>query len=277
MAAMTPRKPLGELHANTLISPLKVSPTPKHASTIPDKTPAQPKSLKRSVSILDQDKGFQYLKRRKLSPIRATVSSTIEQPPAKASYHHAPPPRPGSSNSSSSEDGDSAKSRQSSHSFTSLINYDPSSQANGPTPRSIPPHYARRLLSSQPQRQSQDRTHIDAARLRAAAVAGRAVAASRTEALKIRLRIALYKVVTGQCHVPFPKLGVFRAKVPGIERRWTHSDSPATGVVPEKSGGGGKKSADEIFGPPIDAVRSRARREDTDEETIVAGDASDVV
>ncbi|KAF2152040.1 hypothetical protein K461DRAFT_161104 [Myriangium duriaei CBS 260.36] len=271
MTGISPRKPLGELHTNALITPHKTTPNLKrsHEGDIHHTSP-----LKRSsISILDQEKGFQYLKRRRLSPAPQSPSTTTSttaattRPASAATSTHAArpapiqrPTSPSSDASAPSSSSSPAKSRHSSESFTSLINYDPSSQPGGPTPRPGMQHL-QRLLSSHQQR-AQARTHIDAARLCAAAVAGRAVSASRAQALKCRLRVAVYKVLTGQGHVPFGRLGVFRAALPGKEGRGRWDCGEREEIKP------GRKVGEELFGPPIDALRRR--RESSGEETIVA-------
>ncbi|KAI4757684.1 hypothetical protein E4T52_10222 [Aureobasidium sp. EXF-3400] len=82
--------------------------------------------LKRQANIFDDAKGFSYIKRRRLSHNNALTRRITPQPPQD--QQKAPSPTEHDSHS----EGDSGRSSQNSNatrgSFSSLINYDPSSQ-----------------------------------------------------------------------------------------------------------------------------------------------------
>ncbi|KAG9851393.1 hypothetical protein KCU98_g1916, partial [Aureobasidium melanogenum] len=137
--------------------------------------------LKRQANIFDDGKGFSYIKRRRLSHSNALTRRITPQP--RQHQQKAPSPTEHDSHS----EGDSGRSSQNSNatrgSFSSLINYDPSSQ--------------------QQQQQHHQQTSSSASMsIRTAA-----------QTLRLRLRIALYKVRTNQINVPFSRLQII-AKQP---------------------------------------------------------------
>ena len=225
-AGPSPRKPLGQLHANALITPIKPHNNLKRAHHDFDESHIRKTPLDRSsVSILQQDKGFQYLKRRKLSPSPpptfSTASHQSTMPSQRVTTESKEPTAP-----HSDSDDNSDQSRQSFHSFGSLINYDPSSQP--------PVHRTHRTTAPPPLG---------------------AVILSRADTLRLTLRMALYKVVTQQSHVSFPRLRVLRASKPGTDKQWM------AGVTATPAGS---------FGPPL-----HQERESSGEDTVVAIEESD--
>lgn len=170
------RAVLGELTANTRLDTQQ----PSRAGS----------PLKRSANIFDDAKGFSYIKRRRLSHTKAlTRRITPLSPPDAHAHAHAPEqdqgkrPSPADHDSSQSE-GDSGRESQNSNvtrgSFSSLINFDPSSQQHF-SQQQQQPTSSSRPLSVQ----------------------------SAADTLRLRLRIALYKVRTNQIHVPFSRLKLY--------------------------------------------------------------------
>ncbi|KAF2211627.1 hypothetical protein CERZMDRAFT_98508 [Cercospora zeae-maydis SCOH1-5] len=169
-----PRRILGDVSANVRVM---------SDSRFHDGKALTGNRLKRtSTSALDDSSGFTYLKRRRLSSDRSVVP--VEKIPREPqlSNEQAPPPADREQLTSSEapgtparamvdeEDDNSSAERES---FSSLINYDPSSQNAGasqsrPTPLFRGPSHA--------------------------------------ELLKMRLQIAMYKVKTNQINVPFDDL-----------------------------------------------------------------------
>jgi len=223
------RQPLGQLSSNAKLSPQKPGEAGKKTMS---RSP-----LKRSVvSILDDDSGFQYLKRRKMSggvpfsgkqaqlgfarqtvhddgrvrsetarfrSIPGQISRTrtvvrnadVSEPIDASTLVQARPnaeQEQGSSTEPNTPSEDSA--RESHHSFTSFINYDPSSQhlLQGPFPH------------SNVSIQSASRSYAQ----RGGAI--RSVRSSQAEILRLRLKVAMYKVKTNQIYTPFSRLHVNR-------------------------------------------------------------------
>lgn len=137
--------------------------------------------LKRQANIFDDGKGFSYIKRRRLSHNNALTRRITPQPPQDQQKGLSP------TEHDSQSEGDSGRSSQNSNatrgSFSSLINYDPSSQQQ---------------ISQQHQAGSSARSMT----IRTAA-----------QTLRLRLRIAIYKVRTNQINVPFSRLQII-AKQP---------------------------------------------------------------
>ncbi|KAH0343464.1 hypothetical protein KCU81_g5115, partial [Aureobasidium melanogenum] len=133
--------------------------------------------LKRQANIFDDGKGFSYIKRRRLSHNNALTRRITPQPPQD--QQKAPSPTEHDSHS----EGDSGRSSQNSNatrgSFSSLINYDPSSQQQ---------------ISQQHHQQASSAASMS---IRTAA-----------QTLRLRLRIAIYKVRTNQINVPFSRLQI---------------------------------------------------------------------
>lgn len=291
MAAPTTRKPLSELAANALASPVK---SRSLKGPLEAQTQGQKRSpLKRtSISILDEDKGFQYLKRRKLSvtrgrspehvrrpaqdtptiapdythPLTTHTSDTNTHKSFRPISHHDIPTMPARSSSPSSGD-DSSRSRQSNASFTSLINYEPSSQ----TPRvGYPGQQQNRSVGRAQHPAPISHAHPQAsAHTVADAVAGRDDKPSAAETLKLRLRVALYKVMTQQTHVPFARLRMYRTILPG--------STPAKKAKAKEARPKAMRTGTELFGPPLrreEVVRpAMARRgSSSGDETIVAAE-----
>ncbi|TKX26563.1 hypothetical protein C1H76_1095 [Elsinoe australis] len=271
------RQPLTSLQPN-ISSPRKSQPLQgqKRASSTPH---ARSPLKRTSISVLDSDKGLTYLKRRKLSLGSSSSSAPAQAPalyaevPAPAPVpdsrvhaaaaaataaatgqgHAGPTPTRDKNKerrhitpaarelleeqSSDEEDGNSEEG--STRSFTSLINYDPSSQTSGATPRvgmsggwGRTPGKALKtpVSNAMPGRgyggqgfaqggsqgqgyggQSQGARRRGYGEVRAdRREAGRG-AETRAETLRLRLRVAVYKVMTGQTYVPFQRLRLFRA------------------------------------------------------------------
>ena len=143
--------------------------------------------LKRSfTAAMEGGEGFMYLKKRKLSDDEylsdqnASAETSQSQlgdsqfrpllPPARdekdvPEIHELSPTEP---NTPSSDDGDTQDSSAERRSFSSLINYDPSSQASNLVFKTV----------------------------------------SNAEMLRLRLKVAMYKVRTNQIDVPFEELQV---------------------------------------------------------------------
>ncbi|CAK1355318.1 hypothetical protein CB0940_00946 [Cercospora beticola] len=172
-----PRRVLGDVSAN-----LRVMADPKFF----DGKPLTGSQLKRtSATALDDSSGFTYLKRRRISSDRSLLpfEKAPKDPQPNAEHTQPALDREQQNLESSSaapgtpahlvvddEDDDSSAERKS---FSSLINYDPSSQnAAGSQGRPTP-------LFRGP---------------------------SHAELLKMRLQVAMYKVKTNQIHVPFDEL-----------------------------------------------------------------------
>jgi hypothetical protein len=139
-----------------------------------DKRAAEQSPLKRPANLFEDGKGFSYIKRRRLShgnalTRRPTPQDSHEERRQKA---HSP------ADHDEHDGGDSGRSSQNSNatrgSFSSLINYDPSSQQQ----QHHPPTSSSGSMS-----------------IRTAA-----------QTLRLRLRIAIYKVRTNQINVPFSRL-----------------------------------------------------------------------
>lgn len=132
--------------------------------------------LKRQANILDDGKGFSYIKRRRLSHNNALTRRITPQPNQDNQKAHDQP------DNDSHDDTGSGRSSQNSNatrgSFSSLINYDPSSQH----------------ISQQHQQPTPSSASMS---IRTAA-----------QTLRLRLRIAIYKVRTNQINVPFSRLQI---------------------------------------------------------------------
>lgn len=226
------RRPLGELTANAIHGRRQLAKDHKVSQ------------LKRSsISILDQDRGLRYLKRRKLSDsdiedrrnetrkrmqtarFRPLPEEPKQQDPqvTLSSSHRMPL----STNSLQSDDTivvekdspEPAEQSDESHesgvtraSFSSLINYDPSSQIASSAPF---PHISKHVPPK-------------------ALITVRAT--SHAEMLRLRLRLAMYKIKTNQLYIPFDRLQIYRQ----AQRRSTQAMldpalSPASSETPELS------------------------------------------
>ncbi|CAD0098064.1 unnamed protein product [Aureobasidium mustum] len=152
--------------------------------------------LKRQANIFDDGKGFSYIKRRRLSHNNALTRRITPQPPQD--QQKAPSPTEPDSHS----EGDSGRSSQNSNatrgSFSSLINYDPSSQ----------------------QQHHQQTSSSASMSIRTAA-----------QTLRLRLRIALYKVRTNQINVPFSRLKII-AKQPTRQQQPQPPAPPSPDALP---------------------------------------------
>ncbi|KAK4634078.1 hypothetical protein CLAFUW4_00822 [Fulvia fulva] len=189
------RRALGEVSPNVRQQP--------SSATMLNSKPLTGSPLKRSfTAAMEGGQGFQYLKRRKLSidsplsQVHTAAAPVITQPlpqwspalplqenPLPEIQHISPsePTRPNTPNDSpEEEDGPGSNERRS---FSSLINYDPSSQT---------------APSSQQPAQS------------ATTVKG----PSYAELLRLRLRVAMYKVRTNQTDIPFDDLRVEQSPPP---------------------------------------------------------------
>ncbi|KAF2223904.1 hypothetical protein BDZ85DRAFT_262403 [Elsinoe ampelina] len=326
------RAPLSSLPTNAL-SPRKqqqVAGQKRAHSGSQQKSP-----LKRSsISILDSEKGFTYFSKRR----RISTDSPDFPTPTNGLYAEVTPPLPGAiskpsslpSNSSaqhtsnkekqtprapkplsvaaqelaeqSSEDESGGSRDGSQHSFTSLINYDPSSQTSGVTPKvgsiytpasqrgafisALPPRSHH--LSSQTPSQTQHRSNSQGLlppfahatpqqkRRAAGAIAASAArsirpdyVATRAETLRLRLRIAVYKVLTGQTFVPFTRLRAFRApegmgRTAGLEGTRSRNEGHRRGKGKDTVGG-----AAGLDGTIDGRTHEDMRRESSGEETIV--------
>jgi hypothetical protein len=140
--------------------------------------------LKRQANILEDGKGFSYIKRRRLSHNNALTRRITPQPNQDTLKVHDP------NDHDPNDDSGSGRSSQNSNatrgSFSSLINYDPSSQQ----------HISLQQQHHQPAPSSASMS------IRTAA-----------QTLRLRLRIAIYKVRTNQINVPFSRLQIM-AKQP---------------------------------------------------------------
>ena len=156
LPAGTPnRRVLGDVSPNVRIA----TPTPTFLKKASTSSP-----LKRSFTAsMESGEGFRYLKKRKLSDDRALsqVDGITEQ--AAPNEHTEVPTEP---NTPTEDDASSGRSSTDGKSFSSLINYDPSSQTSNLVSKTI----------------------------------------SNAEMLKLRLRVAMYKVRTNQIEVPFTDL-----------------------------------------------------------------------
>ncbi|KAI5370031.1 Putative transcription factor Nrm1/Whi5 [Septoria linicola] len=181
----TPRRILGDVSPNTRMAATS-TPTEKAFSTTP---------LKRNFSAaLNDGAGFTYLKRRNLSSDKNHHAGNLlarnEVNPAEASHVSArlwaidpqneSLPKPSTVNTPvrSAEDGEDESSSVERRSFSSLINYEPSSQ------NTTNSHTQPRLLFKGP---------------------------SYAEILKLRLQMAMYKIKTNQIDIPFDDLRENRA------------------------------------------------------------------
>ncbi|KAI4847396.1 hypothetical protein E4T44_04531 [Aureobasidium sp. EXF-8845] len=144
--------------------------------------------LKRQANILDDAKGFSYIKRRRLSHNNALSRRITPQPNQDSLKPHDP------NDHDSQDDAGSGRSSQNSNatrgSFSSLINYDPSSQQH--------------ISQQQHHHQQQQPTPASSASMSIRTAA---------QTLRLRLRIAIYKVRTNQINVPFSRLQIM-AKQP---------------------------------------------------------------
>ncbi|KAI5272734.1 hypothetical protein E4T47_04062 [Aureobasidium subglaciale] len=147
--------------------------------------------LKRQANIFDDGKGFSYIKRRRLSHNNALTRRITPQPNQDHQKGHSP------TEHDSQEEGDSGRSSQNSNatrgSFSSLINYDPSSQQQLAQPAGS----SSRSMS-----------------IRTAA-----------QTLRLRLRIAIYKVRTNQINVPFSRLQIM-GKQPSRQQQQAQPQAP---------------------------------------------------
>ncbi|KXT12145.1 hypothetical protein AC579_10382 [Pseudocercospora musae] len=170
----TNRRVLGDVSPNVRAS---------HISGVLDRRPLTGSPLKRSFKATMEDgSGFTYLKRRRLSdnvPLsqgHSNARDRISEPnfPPVPALEPTYPTQPNSPASSAHED-DGHESAEERRSFSSLINYDPSSQTaagsqSAPSTLLKGPSYA--------------------------------------QLLKLRLRVAMYKVKTNQVDTPFEDLQV---------------------------------------------------------------------
>ncbi|QIW95590.1 hypothetical protein AMS68_001108 [Peltaster fructicola] len=175
----SPRKVLGQLSTNIQLTPkTNVASQKQTMSAMP---------LKRSFKTAIGDAGFNYLKRRRFSTSSfADIAPTTEPQTTNEStsfiFRESRMPalqRPDEDDIplalSNESDRESSSER---HSFSSLINYDPSSQT-GPS--------------------SQTRINVVASEEAPSAM-------SRAELLRMRLQVAMYKVRTKQTTIPFDYL-----------------------------------------------------------------------
>jgi hypothetical protein len=146
--------------------------------------------LKRQANILEDGKGFSYIKRRRLSHNNALTRRITPQPNQDTLKAHDP------NDHDPNDDSGSGRSSQNSNatrgSFSSLINYDPSSQQ----------HISLQQQHHQPAPSSASMS------IRTAA-----------QTLRLRLRIAIYKVRTNQINVPFSRLQILPPPTP---YQWLH-------------------------------------------------------
>nr|OQO22438.1 hypothetical protein B0A51_06236 [Rachicladosporium sp. CCFEE 5018] len=176
------RRVLGDVSANAKV----------HAAGLVGSKPMTGSPLKRSfTAAIEGGQGFTYLKKRKSSGdgVLSSVQVNVEGGDARLRLHGKPvleyPPyveidlaSPTEPNTPSDSGGDSQDSNDR-KSFSSLINYDPSSQPGG---------------SSSQQDQQMSKLLFKSI--------------SHAEMLQLRLRVAMYKIKTNQVHVPFAQLKV---------------------------------------------------------------------
>ncbi|KAI4723553.1 hypothetical protein E4T48_00020 [Aureobasidium sp. EXF-10727] len=159
--------------------------------------------LKRQANVLDERKGFSYIKRRRLSHNNALSRRIPSQPDHDGQKGLSP------TDHDSHDDADSGRSSQNSNatrgSFSSLINYDPSSQQH---------------MSQQHQQHHQATSSSASMSIRTAA-----------QTLRLRLRIAIYKVRTNQINVPFSRLQIM-AKQPTRQHQPQPQAPPSPDALP---------------------------------------------
>ncbi|KAF4552937.1 Hypothetical protein D9617_8g049500 [Elsinoe fawcettii] len=302
------RNPLSSLPTN--------APSPRKPQQLAGQKRAHPNDhtrgpAKRSISILDSEKGFTYLSKRRRTSIDSSPDPLATQdglyaeitPPLPTTDPKHPASKPHSRHASqsktparkissaaqelaeqSSEDESEDSRDGSQHSFTSLINYDPSSQTSGVTPKvGYPAHTPLSQRShgfrpmGQGQGQGQDKGLLSpfvvpssqqrGNRVHARPQKGqtRHVHATRAETLRLRLRVAVYKVLTGQTYVPFTRLRAFRAPE-GMGRT---VGLGLDGIQDEDQPG--RRGNEEVFrmAKERQAGPGEVRRESSGEETIV--------
>ncbi|KAJ9624950.1 hypothetical protein H2203_004901 [Taxawa tesnikishii (nom. ined.)] len=211
------RRALSELNTNAKVAPTPDSRGAKSTTTSP---------LKRRIgNVLDDDKGLKYLKRRRTShtPVMGTVHlhtaatrkrDNVEKAQAnketarfrplpqstrsrdnRSAVHDRESTEPETQSESEESGSGSQKSTATKASFSSLINYDPSSQqALGGMP---PPHRTPARVSTQTQAPQPESDLYMAV-------------SSKAEMLRLRLKVAMYKVRTNQINVPFARLRIER-------------------------------------------------------------------